>query len=271
MHYSGPPCTHLQGDLLGLFSVPRAVHRACIEGNSAYRAVDQKPLARADFERVHHPAHVREVLDAAAANPKASAYAALATYSVESCGIHYAGACAALDSGLALALAGDFGGAGYGSATPPCVLNGLLVTAARLRWEGRVRSVLIVDGNGTYGAGTQDAIEQLGLTWIEYLSLAGDRLGNDFEVACERAQAVISEFAGDLVMYQCGTDCCGSLSPVSYMNQLHWEERHQQFARLWRAGGVPWVLNIGAAYSSSEACVLIGERALRRHFYIAQE
>lgn len=196
-------------------------------GNNAFRAVDAPRLTKPDFEGVHHPALVREVLDAVAAGPQASSFAALATYSVESCSIHYAAACAALDSGFALALAGDFGGSGYGSATPPCLLNGLLVTAARLRGEGRIQSVLIVDGNEGYGAGTQGAIEQLGSARICYLSLAGDCVSNDFGLACERSEAVLSGFAGDLVLYQCGTNCCSSLSPASYLNQLQWEGRHQ--------------------------------------------
>jgi acetoin utilization deacetylase AcuC-like enzyme len=243
------------------------VHRACIERNSAFRAVDAPRLTQPDFERVHHPAHVREVLDAVAAGPQPSAYAPLATYAVESCAIHYAAASAALGSGFAVALAGDFGGAGYGSAPPPCLLNGLLVTAARLRGEGRVRSVLIVDGNAAYEAGTQGAIEQLGLDWCEYLSLAGDRVGNNFEVASGRSEAVVSGFAGDLVLYQCGTDCCSSASPASYMNLLQWKGRHQQFARLRATCRAPWVFSVGAAFIRSDACVLT-EKALR-HFLAA--
>lgn len=158
MLYSGPPCTHLQDDLTGMLSVPRAVHRACIEEHRAFEAVEPIALEQPDFERVHHSAHVREVLAAAVAGPQGSRYAALATYTVESCSIHCTAAGAALGSGLALALAGDFGCAAYGSASPPCLLNGLLVTAARLRDEGRVRRVLIVDGNGARSTGIPDTI-----------------------------------------------------------------------------------------------------------------
>lgn len=264
MLYSGPPCTRLQGDLTGMLSVPRAVHRACVEGHRAFEAVEPIALEQADFERVHHPAHVREVLHAAAGGPQASAYAALATYSVESCSIQYAAACAALDSGFALALAGDFAGAGYGSALPSCLLNGLLVTAARLRDERRAQRVLIVDGNVERSTATIDTIDRLGLGWIEYLSLAGGDVEHDAALACNRVEAALSVFSGDLVLYQCGTDCCSSITPRSYMNSLHWEERHQQFAKLWATRSVPWVLSIGAAFSRSDSCILT-ERALR-HF-----
>ena len=93
-----------------------------------------------------------------------------------------------------------------------CTFNGLMVTALKLKQEGRVSSVAIIDCDVHYGNGTDDIIRHQGIDWIRhhtmgrYFDCRAD-VGRDGELFFKWLDRAIADCrAVDLVIYQAGAD-----------------------------------------------------------------
>ena len=82
---------------------------------------------------------------------------------------------AAMRRGVALAPCSGFHHAGWAEAKDYCTFNGLMVTAIRLKREGLVSKVGILDCDQHYGDGTADILDTLGIQWVRHVTV-GRRL-----------------------------------------------------------------------------------------------
>jgi acetoin utilization deacetylase AcuC-like enzyme len=109
--------------------------------------------------------------------------------------------------GIACAPCSGFHHAGYRLPGGFCTFNGLMVTACALHAAG-VAKIAIVDCDMHYGDGTDEIIEQLGVTWIAHFTAGGE-----FHRPHE-APRFFAELPGrlramadcDVVLYQAGAD-----------------------------------------------------------------
>jgi acetoin utilization deacetylase AcuC-like enzyme len=102
--------------------------------------------------------------------------------------------------------------AGYERAGGFCTFNGLMVVALKLRREGALRRVAILDCDVHYGDGTADIIRRLNLDWVEHHSMGRTfRERTDAGIQAIKffhwlEKALSSARSADLVLYQAGAD-----------------------------------------------------------------
>lgn len=157
------------------------------------RLVAPTPIEEADLLRVHAPAYVAAVRTGA---PRALAESQKFPWSPGlypavrlTNGAVLAAARSALQDGVAAAIASGFHHAHRERGEGFCTFNGLVVAAERLRAEGRVRNVAVLDLDLHYGNGTA----RLAATrpWLRALSV----YGNDYCDNCAYRDVTVRQHA----------------------------------------------------------------------------
>jgi acetoin utilization deacetylase AcuC-like enzyme len=141
--------------------------------------------------------------------------------------------------------AGHSFGGGY------CTLNGLVITAKRLKTLGLVNRVLILDLDQHYGNGTQDIIDTLGLDWITHITA-----GKSYDTARDALSHcwLAKEYAPtgrnphDLLLYQAGADIHVDDPLGGRMTTQQMQERDKAVFLCASGYGLPCVWNLAGGY-----------------------
>ena len=172
--------------------------------------VEPSPVSVEQFSLAHDRAFVEGILSGKHDNGFGNTLPSVAASLPYTSGVMLSAARAALENQRgAIAPCSGFHHAGYDFAGGFCTFNGLMVTAAVLMAEGKVRKIGILDCDQHWGNGTQDIIDRLHL---------GDRVVHYTPCGTfgrtQRAEAflailpqLLTTFADcDLVLYQAGAD-----------------------------------------------------------------
>jgi acetoin utilization deacetylase AcuC-like enzyme len=150
-----------------------AAHAASLPGVQIERP---EPATEADLLRVHAPSYlaaVRTGRPTALAESQKFPWVPELWSSVRLAnGAVIEAAAAALEDGVAAAVASGFHHACHDHGEGFCTFNGLVVAAERLRAEGRLRTVAILDLDLHYGNGTAELAASR--PWLKVLSIYGN-------------------------------------------------------------------------------------------------
>jgi acetoin utilization deacetylase AcuC-like enzyme len=219
--------------------------------------VAPQPVSVEQFALAHDRAFVEGVLSGAVNNGFGNKLLSVAASLPYTSGAMLSSAREALANQRgAIAPCSGFHHAGYDFAGGYCTFNGLMVTAAVLLAEGKVRKFGILDCDEHWGNGTQDIIDRLHL---------GDQVVHytpwrDFGVA-QKAEAflamlpqLLTTFADcDLVLYQAGADPHID-DPLG--GWLTTEQLYRRDARVFdslRKMGIPVAWNLAGGYQRDAA------------------
>ena len=251
----------LPGEFISV-SKPAQVLKAVY--NPAYDTVHGiELLDQRDFYLAHSPYYVDRVFDLSMHNGFGSANSEYLTQIVaaNSC-LYTAVRYSLLMKKPVAALCSGFHHAKYGSGGGFCTFNGLLIAILKIRATyGRLKNVLIIDGDGHYGDGTDDIIRELDLRGIHNLTHRLD--GKKFGLNPLGWQDTISSSLKhslvdwDLVIYQAGADCHEADDfGAGYLTDLEWEERDKLVFSTCKELGVPIVWNLAGGYSNEKTIEL---------------
>lgn len=217
-----------------------------------------EPATYAEFCLAHDPKHVEDVLLCRKSNgfgsrsPEVSRSLPWTTGSLLSAARH------ALRVGAPVVVSptSGFHHAGPRKCEGFCTFNGLMVTvlAVRVREDGTLRRIGIIDCDEHYGNGTADIIEEHSLqdTVPHYTYGSEDLWRNrrDAEAWLARLPGIVAAFRGcDLVLYQAGADPHEN-DPFSrgILSNEHLYQRDLIVFRGLKALGVPVVWNLAGGY-----------------------
>jgi len=146
----------------------------------------------------------------------------------------------------------------YAEAQGFCTFNGLLVAVAAARLMDRVPKVLIIDGDGHYGNGTDEIITRLGLEGIVNLthwSARGTALDqNTWE---HQIRGMLANRDWDLVLYQAGADAhVDDPYGEGYLTNDDWEARDRLVFSYCHARNFPLVFNLAGGYNADKTIML---------------
>ena len=190
---------------------PKVIAEALARTKWPIQLVAPEPAAISDVCRVHDPAFVDDVLQLRRANGFGSISESVARSVLYTCGACYGSALTALGEGVSASLTSGFHHAGPRNGRGFCTFNGLMVTAAQLLDERRVKKVAIVDCDYHYGDGTQAIIDEQSRS-EQVLHLSFGKIYRRPEQATAYLAAVaelgaqLSAFRADIVLYQAGAD-----------------------------------------------------------------
>jgi acetoin utilization deacetylase AcuC-like enzyme len=211
-----------------------------------------KPVSADEFKLVHRPYYVDQVLACEIKNGFGNRMPEVAETLLYTTGSMLSAAREAIrNRKVAVAPCSGFHHAGYASAVGFCTFNGLMVTAMKLKAEGLVQRVGILDYDMHYGNGTQELIERhRAASWIEHYSA-----GEDYHSARQAADFMaripnrVEEMRGcDVLLYQAGADphVDDPLGGFLTTNQLR--ERDKLVFELADLLGIPVAWNLAGGY-----------------------
>lgn len=175
-----------------------------------FAIVDPLPVSVDQFALAHDSAFVEGVLSSNIKNGFGNTLPSVAASLPYTSGVMLSAARAALGNRCgAIAPCSGFHHAGYDFAGGYCTFNGLMVTAAVLLAEDKVRKIGILDCDQHWGNGTQDIIDRLRLRdrVVHYSPCRTFGRPQRAEAFLAMLPQLLTAFADcDLVLYQAGAD-----------------------------------------------------------------
>lgn len=221
-------------------------------------ALPSQVLKPEDYYDVHSREYVNGVLNGVLPNGFGDYDNDKLAHAVASVDSMYVAARAALDHRVAFAPVSGFHHAGYEHGGGFCTFNGLLIAAMKLRKANLLpEGLLIIDGDGHYGNGTEEIIAQLDLDWVAHWGLDYGTVDGDFDTASERLHWAMNSGKYSLIMYQAGADCHQADPAASgYLTTAQWDQRDRGIFRWAAAQGTPIVWNLAGGYNGNKTLTL---------------
>lgn len=171
-------------------------------------AIDEPdPVTVDDFALAHDREHVEEILSLRMANGFGNTDSEVAASLPYTTGSMVDAARWAIRNSSAVASpCSGFHHARWDYASMFCTFNGLMVTACKLRAEGLVKKVAILDCDQHYGNGTDEIIDRLNArAWVHHITATKGYKRDS--ALLDRLPEIIAGFTDcDVVLYQAGAD-----------------------------------------------------------------
>lgn len=217
-----------------------------------------EPLTEGQVAMAHDPQFVYDVMSGREMNGFGNNNAEINRSLMASNGSFLAAATNALETGgVACSASQGFHHSNWDHCWGFCTFNGLMITAAHLLQYANpgVRRVMIVDGDGHHGDGTDDIIQKLGLREVVYHV-------NRAELGVAKRQYWVQEmwdayfrdlirnFRPGIIMYQAGADAW-SEDPfgAGYLTKEGLAARDRGIFTAARNAGIPIVWNLAGGYA----------------------
>lgn len=210
-------------------------------------------VSREDLKLAHASHYVDGVLDLKVPNgfgnrnPETAASLPYTTGSLVDASLY-----ALKTKGVALSPTSGFHHAGHDYGGGFCSFNGLMVASLKLKKEGLVNKVGILDLDNHFGNGTEDIIKELAADFIHHYTFGAHsiRPGNA-EAWLKKLPSIVKDFKGcDLVIFQAGADPHIN-DPLG--GNLTTEQMEQRdfivFSEL-KKMGIPTVWNLAGGYQN---------------------
>jgi acetoin utilization deacetylase AcuC-like enzyme len=151
--------------------------------------------------------------------------------------------------GVAAAPCSGFHHAGYDHPYGFCTFNGLMVTALKLKAEGRIARLGILDCDQHFGDGTEALIERhRAWDWIEHITADQD-YPRDAKKFLAALPALVQKFDGcEVVLYQAGADPHIDDPLGGYLDDAQLARRDAIVFAGMRLLGIPVAWNLAGGY-----------------------
>lgn len=194
-------------------SKPAKVVQHWLESNciTPEDVVSFAPLTKRDLAYAHSKDYVEGIFDGFELNGFQNTDREVAESTLYTCGSMYHAAVYALkNGGHHCSPTSGFHHAHFDRAEGFCTFNGLMITAAKLKAEGLINMVAIIDCDFHHGNGTEDIIDYLNADWVQHHTAGaifnGRKDGVDAEFARWLIRATNAAHKADLILYQAGAD-----------------------------------------------------------------
>lgn len=245
------------GDLVSPSSMkPAAVAQALIRAEFAVDFFEPEPVSLEDFQRVHEPRFVLDVLAGRADNGFGNRSPDVTRSLPYTSGSLLTAAKKALGPSrpwVVASLSSGFHHATFDKAAGYCTFNGLMVTAAHLIQHELLDRIAIIDADYHYGNGTDDILEHTGLSAnVFHYSFGKTYTRPDQATAyLEKMQSLepeLARFAPELIVYSAGVDThiedpLGGLLTTEQIGT-----RDETMFAIAKRLGIPIVFNLAGGY-----------------------
>ena len=244
------PAQEVAFDFISVNKIPEFIRQSAADVCS-----DFEPYTATDFEEAHDREYVKGVLSNSAPNGFGTIDPELTRSLLYSNAGHWAAARHALRStGVACSATQGFHHAHYGEGYGYCTFNGLGITAAKALANG-AGNVLIIDGDGHYGDGTEDVLDRTMLRG-RVTHITRPDIGRivhshwNTEMWRSFAKELIRPSKAGIILYQAGADAWDQ-DPygVGYLSKEGLAARDRGVFTAARDAGVPLVWNLAGGYA----------------------
>lgn len=234
-----------------------------LAANLAIDRIVEASVSEESYRRLywaHSAKYAKEVLQGYELNGYGTTDAAANQHSVHSCEVMYKAVFTIITGGekVVFAPTSGFHHAGHSFGGGYCTFNGLVIAAMVMHKAKANAKILIVDGDGHFGNGTEDIITSLGLNhWLKQCSLDKSSVHGNAETARLKLQTVLNYEDWDLVIYQAGADAHIEDPYYSgYLDDADWVARDNLVFTSCRNLGIPVIFNLAGGYNGKKTLSL---------------
>ena len=244
------PAQEVAFDFISVAKIPEFIHQ--LEGDVRSNF---EPYTAIDFEEAHHREYVRGVLKNVAPNGFNTIDPEVTNSLLYSNAGHWAAAKHVLENGgVACSATQGFHHAHFEDGYGYCTFNGLMITAMKSLRNG-AKNVLIIDGDGHYGDGTEDVLDHLmvrgRVTHVTRPDM-GRPIQADWNAAMWQsfAKGLIRNSKAGIILYQAGADAWDQ-DPygAGYLSKEGLAARDRGIFTAAREARVPLVWNLAGGYA----------------------
>jgi len=244
------PAQEVAFDFISVAKIPEFIHQ--LEGDVRSNF---EPYTAVDFEEAHHREYVRGVLKNVAPNGFNTIDPEITNSLLYSNAGHWAAAKHVLENGgVACSATQGFHHAHFEDGYGYCTFNGLMITAMKALRNG-AKNVLIIDGDGHFGDGTEDVMDHLmvrgRVTHVTRPDM-GRPIQSEWSAAMWQsfAKGLIRNSKAGIILYQAGADAWDR-DPygVGYLSKEGLAARDRGIFTAARDAGVPLVWNLAGGYA----------------------
>jgi acetoin utilization deacetylase AcuC-like enzyme len=244
------PAQEVAFDFISVAKIPEFIHQLEGDVRSSF-----EPYTAVDFEEAHHREYVRGVLKNVAPNGFNTIDPEITNSLLYSNAGHWAAAKHVLENGgVACSATQGFHHAHFEDGYGYCTFNGLMITAMKSLRNGAA-NVLIIDGDGHYGDGTEDVLDHLmvrgRVTHVTRPDM-GRPIQADWNAAMWQsfAKGLIRSSKAGIILYQAGADAWDQ-DPygAGYLSKEGLAARDRGIFTAAREARVPLVWNLAGGYS----------------------
>lgn len=218
--------------------------------------VAPEPVSVEDLLRVHDPRFVKAVLEGREDNGfcnRSAEVAASLPYTTGSLLTACKIALGPLRPMVVASLSSGFHHARFAKAADFCTFNGLMVTAAYLLANSRVKRVAILDADYHYGDGTDEILDQTGLRAnVFHLSFGQEFKKPDqadaFFARLDTLEQDLRRFEPQVILYQAGADAHIDDPLGGFLTTEQMGARDEKVFSLGKQLGIPIVFNLAGGY-----------------------
>jgi acetoin utilization deacetylase AcuC-like enzyme len=229
-----------------------------------------EPVIESDLCLAHDPKFVRGVLAGQISNGHGNRNPHVTESCLWTVGSMVAASRQAILDGVACSPTSGFHHARYDSNGAFCTFNGLIVAAEKLRAEGKVDRVGILDCDAHYGDGTQDIIDRLHLQDDIQHWTFGAHFGhrkfqqNRLLIELRGALRKMKAFGATLVLYQAGADPHVDDPLGGYMTSAQMRKRDRVVLEECKALQLAVAFNLAGGYKRDNQGTIAPVLALHR-------
>ena len=244
------PAQEVAFDFISVAKIPEFIHQ--LEGDVRSNF---EPYTAIDFEEAHHREYVRGVLKNVAPNGFNTIDPEITNSLLYSNAGHWAAAKHVLENGgVACSATQGFHHAHFEDGYGYCTFNGLMITAMKSLRNGAM-NVLIIDGDGHYGDGTEDVLDHLMVRGrVAHVTRPdiGRPIQADWNAAMWHsfAKGLIRSSKAGIILYQAGADAWDQ-DPygAGYLSKEGLAARDRGIFTAAREARVPLVWNLAGGYA----------------------
>jgi len=246
------PAQEITYDFISVNKIPKFIRQSDVEVRS-----DFEPYAVADFVEAHSPEYVHGVLGGTTPNGFGTIDPELTNSLLFTNAGHWAAARHVLQhGGVACSATQGFHHAHFEDGYGYCTFNGLMITAMKALRNG-AQNVLIIDGDGHYGDGTEDVLDHLMIRG-RVTHVTSPDMGRPIQSEWNAkmwqsfAKGLIRNSKAGIILYQAGADAWDQ-DPygVGYLSVEGLAARDRGIFTAAREAGVPLVWNLAGGYAKN--------------------
>ena len=243
------PAQDVGFSFISVNKIPEFVEQSGRKPHSDFARFDNPTLATA-----HNAEYVRAVMTRKAHNGFGNRDPEVNEALRYTTGGHWAATAHVLEhGGIACSATQGFHHAAWNGGGGYCTFNGLMISAIRALRAG-ARCVLIIDGDGHYGDGTQDIIDHLQLAnrvrHVTRPSIGEAQSGFGTSEWSRWTRDLIERHKPGIIMYQAGADAwVEDPYGAGYLTLMGLMRRDRGVFLAARIAGVPLVWNLAGGYS----------------------
>ena len=246
------PAQEVSYDFISVSKIPKFIAQSGAEVRS-----DFDPYTTADLEEAHSREYVHGVLDHTTPNGFGTIDPELTNSLLYSNAGHWTAARHVLQhGGVACSATQGFHHAHFEDGYGYCTFNGLMITAMKALRNG-AKNVLIIDGDGHHGDGTEDVMDHLmirGRVMHVTRPDIGRPIHSQWNAAMWQsfAKGLIRDSKAGIILYQAGADAWDR-DPygVGYLSKEGLAARDRGIFTAAREAGVPLVWNLAGGYAKN--------------------